>query len=78
MCVCVQCIVLNLSFTMYVLLLDDYSTCHPSATPVPSGTDDATQTLRLPVFYHHTLDTANLIFLKGIFPVALLWPYLIC
>jgi len=33
---------------MYVLLLEDYSTCHPSATPVTSGTGDATHTLQLP------------------------------
>lgn len=62
-----------------MLLLDDHSTCHPSATPVPSGTDDAAQTMQLPkLSYHNMLDTANLIFIKGVFPIALLWPYLIC
>ena len=78
MCVCaVHCT--SFIFTMYVLLYDDYSTCHPSATPVPSGTDDATQKhCSFQCFYHHMLDTAYLIFLKGIFPIALLWPYLIC
>ena len=76
---CVQYIVIHLSFTMYVLLLDDYSMCHPSATPVPSETDDATQILcSCQSFHQNTLDTANLIFIKWIFPFALLWLYLIC